>query len=992
MSKDFNVRQQNNRKNHRGLLKTLNITAGLIIAFLGVLLVYLMTQPEPEINRKSPPNPQERFFKKGIVYYLNANLMMDGDQQDKPFDLMVEKIKNLNMEKQAVDNAFNKLKLDRLALNKKDSAQNFFYKVDEDTLYTFILYPAAEPKNKPQAVKIEIKITGGDDSTIMWGIYHLDREPVGGNAAKFMYTLKYIKGKYNKRNHQGSRSYMYLDINKTDQDINIILEELAKGIQKTINDNPIMASMNKDELIISFLDLSENKNQQDANPFESPVYLTKAKKTTWKGNRIDTFEMTDERRDLIKNDLKTSLEGIFSRIKHNEDDTQKNIEIYMNEHHTSKYSIADIDIAMRVFALLSDNGAKSYVNWKSKFYSKEGGVEFKDLVSYKEERLKMFLQPNGNSKKGNKPGVNATVVIILLVLILYGVMRYLLYRDSQGLVKTERVTSGEGGREESAQTSPKQVSMQTPVINSHETESVIENNAMETNLDTEELMEMETGIDEFEKKAFQEENEDDTSRQDKPGQYELFKAKIKKLSEIETSLYKLRLKALGDSMAIPYIETDKLKVVENILKKVTGSIEVDQGALDSKLNEVLETLKEFRGNIDADYLDEDLDKLEIELSELKGDDIHGREKAKIKPYSGGEHNFTIKERSEILENLKDLKTLKKFLNKIIGKIARSKKDEETIVDYIARIVTAPIETKKDVSTLKDKVEEISRQNKALLFKLISYIKKRTGIDIDEDNASDVIDKIDDEFTLSEEYRYIAEKLHNDMTGFERKYGNQWFWKLLSDSFLDKLKDNIEFFAINKKGETIYDLILGEETPLREIDNSHLKILIGEHHWAQIWDGVIRMDDFFNTYFDDDMKGIKTNLAYYSHKIREMLTQLGYKIKKYKPLDVISSDYRKTEEFEKIDKSYIENSILKNLIITDNKQLRNAVENIPAGYERIIFVERLGLTDEWTENSETVTNLRFGAYNQGVLLAHFSSRPRSVRSEIEVKPEEDLDIK
>jgi hypothetical protein len=203
---------------------------------------------------------------------------------------------------------------------------------------------------------------------------------------------------------------------------------------------------------------------------------------------------------------------------------------------------------------------------------------------------------------------------------------------------------------------------------------------------------------------------------------------------------------------------------------------------------------------------------------------------------------------------------------------------------------------------------------------------------------------------------------------------------MNDSFFAKLEENIELFAIsNENGDTIYDRYLSENIPLKEIENSHIKKLVTQHHWAQIWDGVIRMSDFFNAYFsgDDDMDNIKFTLGHYAQLIKKLLNELGYTIDRIKPLAQLSSDYWKGRDSKEIDKSYIEGFVLRNLVEDNNENLRRAVAASQLDYDHVIFVERLGLTDKLEEKPVEISNLRLGTFDKGTLQAYFSSVGRSI---------------
>ncbi|UCH94413.1 MAG: hypothetical protein JSV88_29655, partial [Candidatus Aminicenantes bacterium] len=138
---------------------------------------------------------------------------------------------------------------------------------------------------------------------------------------------------------------------------------------------------------------------------------------------------------------------------------------------------------------------------------------------------------------------------------------------------------------------------------------------------------------------------------------------------------------------------------------------------------------------------------------------------------------------------------------------------------------------------------------------------------------------------------------------------------------------------------------------------------------------IRLGDFYNAYFDDEMTDIKFVLGYYSQKITQLLKKLGFEIKQVKPITLIPNDYRKQNDIEKADKSYIDNFILKNLAKENNNKLQEAAANTPAGKERVIYVERLGLVDKLAEEPVNIANLRMGAYNRAALKTYASKKEK-----------------
>lgn len=347
----------------------------------------------------------------------------------------------------------------------------------------------------------------------------------------------------------------------------------------------------------------------------------------------------------------------------------------------------------------------------------------------------------------------------------------------------------------------------------------------------------------------------------------------------------------------------------------------------------------------------------------------------IKPNLSKQLEF-LKEHFSSLEGR--LEEITERIQESISNKKKSKDDKFDFSEFAAQLVNSSKKNDLLLEQLHKSIESITEdsQNESKMYQMLAYINKETNLTVKKDNVLDIIDKVSNESKISKEYRSCAVNLYEDLIHLEENYQDTWYWKLLADQLFNKLKENIDLFSLkNENAKTIYDSYFRKEIPLRDIDNEHIRKIIENLHWFQFWNGLIRLSDFFNAYFDDDMAEINLVLGYYAKKVKIILSKLGCEIIHIKPLTVISSDDSRKKEMERIDQAYIKEFILKNLVKSNNQRLKDAAANIPADHEIVVYVERLGLIDKLAEKPVSISNIRFGAYNGTFLESYISSPDR-----------------
>ncbi|UCH95814.1 MAG: hypothetical protein JSV88_02925, partial [Candidatus Aminicenantes bacterium] len=151
---------QGNQKKWREYLKILHISAiGLLIVLFGLLAFFALKTPTPpksESTGKESGDIKPAFFESDTVYYVKSALEKD-IRKDLVGFLKTLTIKGAESEENTPgQNLINKISKSQ----ETDPPQYFFYKADEQTIYTFI---KSRKKKKRAPERITISILEGNN-------------------------------------------------------------------------------------------------------------------------------------------------------------------------------------------------------------------------------------------------------------------------------------------------------------------------------------------------------------------------------------------------------------------------------------------------------------------------------------------------------------------------------------------------------------------------------------------------------------------------------------------------------------------------------------------------------------------------------------------------------------------------------------------------------------------------------------------------------------
>jgi hypothetical protein len=964
VQKNYDQKEEQLRKKRRvrqGIKYSINAIILLVVFIMLIKILAILSGPT---NKNSTENStslsmtQEPFFDSQTLYYLN-NKENIGDNQ---FAAIIHALKTLKKDKQMADNEIKKLDLTEGGVNKEAKNQYFFYKGNDNIIYSYVLPPKEKPI-LPKETTIKITLLGGGATSELWGLYHLRErmDSISNGEIEITYTIEYIRGKY--------RSNTAYFIKSSSPNFAECLENLGDSIQKTINNNPNDTARNGHEITLSLVPASTTGNQEKIQR-DLPFSLDATGKTvTVDGEEKAKYRMEDILKKEIVSALSPKIAPLFEQIR-GKLKTPITPIIYKDTAPLEKKDKLT-GIGERINRFVTRKNFNSFKEWKSNY--KGVGIEFVLLENYNKVQLSEIQKAaiEGLSKVKKKK-ITIALSTIALLLSLFIVLNLFIFRRESQI----KPTSNKQGSSYENKDNSNITKLQTTPTNPHTAPG-------ETTTET---------VDKKEESVTSgnQEKPDSTNTRQNDSSNEM----MEKLKEIKESLYEVKSKMSEDSLAVGLENLDKLRVAENEIGLLIKNPEIEKDDLHPKVNGIVGNLKDFKKKNKKTYLNHELEDIITRLEQITTSEQPSQKPIPPLQFAPkGSHDRDTIQKIEDLKtistnNQKTLQTLSELVKGVKEKFlhfvetissAQPGKQEEKIEleQYIIKALNAPIENQTILSQIKQKIENIDKEmnNRDKMIQMLLFINDETHLKLNPSTASNILSKINREEKLSKSYRKIAIALHDELDKMPDKYKQEWFWQLLQKSFLERLNNNIEYFKVTKSGETIYDKYLGQELPLRSIENKHIKKLVTQHHWAQIWDGVIRMSDFFNAYFGDEKSDIKTTMAFYSQKIKTLLGELGYSIDNIKPLTLISGELEKKRNLEYIDKSNFEEVVLKKLIDTGNKKFRKAVENSPVGYERIMYIDRLGLTDKHEEPPVVITTPKVVAYHQGILQSHIASWER-----------------
>lgn len=948
---------------NRFLYTTIVLMGVVFIFFLAKLVnIFVPQQPStPTVNqKKNMTQAPSYFFEHNTIYYLKTT---DGDQV---FKYIADSMKSLQMEKESAKTALAKLNLDKIKEGPEGFKQFFFYKIKNDSVCTYIISDK-EKDSESRQIKVEMKIEIGGTNA-HWGIYRFEGTLQKDAAEISNCSLKHIGGKYNTTRSE----YKPLAIDLSGNSLDDVLKALASGIQKTIQKNPGDTQENGRNLKFVFTllgdDYSYTKISEGFDYIMEDRIVNRVVKTNGidQTNIFNTYKITDKGKALLVPKLKDNLTKLLGNNDNTGNKQRIIIEVYINSDRVEDFSELPDKNTKMIRTVLNDNIKNdTFQNWDKILRSKGISTKFVELNGYIKTRLETVKPIEGPAPKQSQEGLGRAIAMTLLSLFI--VIGLFYFRDQ--LDKKLNREKGKRNKENRKPPSDPPAAPEQP-IGDLSPLAPLDN---ESDEDAPDPGEESLSNHENEKKNELKKNETVSSNE----QYKVVEEKRKKLNEIGTSIGYLLLEVIrSDSHAPDREAIEKLKAAQKIANAVYIDKTIKLESLNSKVGEILDNFKKFRDRINKPFLNSEFDKIENKLLNIKSIEASGKMENGMPPIVPGRYQLT-EIKNGVFSTLSNLNSLKSAVIKI-KEILRKGKRAENFEESIAKAIEAPIEIKALLDGLGPKVDKISKDldSEVKLELAVGLIKKLKGWEITKINAESFIKKVDDEQKISQRYRECAARLHDDMVSLEERYNEKWFWRILSKNFLGKLKESIDFFTLrNKSARNIYERYLQNDIPLSKAEPMHIKKLVEKKDWPQIWDGVIRMSDFFNAYFEDELVDVQVALAYHSQQIKEILKELGYTIKKIKPLDIISIEERKKKGFEKIDKAYIEEAVLKKLIETENSKLLESIDRIPGSHEQVIYVERLGLINKLEEPAIEVTNLRFGAFGQGILQTHLDSWKR-----------------
>lgn len=959
-------------------LRILNIITSVVILFLVALAGYFALEPakwETSVEQ-SKVDPRGDFFDSSAAYYIKT-----ADLDDELREYIENKMESLKMDRGSVKEFLkkeflNKLDIAESSRNSEKAKQYLFYKTNDRTIYTFIK-SEEEVEAPPALERIEIRILEAQNPNKFWGIFQLEKD--GKNA--FPYTLKYIKGKFNK-NTGRPLSYKPFDLSKKRKKLDNIIKVFVEAIQKTIKQNPRNALSNGEILQFEFYLSRKNENEKYTKVKSSGLSLPLKEKRQEVSTRNDEGEVIsnelkvigywidEDRKISLERELGGALKDLFS------DETQpQKIIIYPLKIYKDGKTISEPGYSGgRIKNLLESSRKDSFQEWLKIFESEFDRIKLVNLSGYMINKSNKLLAPKSTRRIGIKEILRPKVIYVVIVIIIVTLFYFLL----RGEIKPEKIKDE---------------------IKSKKGKDWLEKWYKGEKLEEHELREITPGepgqipgkkeIEPETTETTTEEKELDKaeSRKKELTKYHRFEAKRLQLIEVHRYLVELKQIATNNYTIDQLENVDKLRVADNLVKEILKiePKETNQETFDSKLNLLQKTIEEFKTKNKNKNLkiDDYLDKIEKGFEKFEKSET--LELTEEEPPAAGVVFDVITE--TITNNNKLLRYfagLSKKLNdkyqvlveKIKNSLPDKDKEEFDPEDYAFKILRLPLKNNQLLEKIDKNIDTITNQFKYghKLDQILSYLNRETDIYVTRENVLEIIEKVSSEEKTSKEYRDYALRLCKDLSDLEKvQQQDAWYWSLLADGLLSKLRENINFFSQKNEGaRTIYDRHLEKEILLCDIEHQDIKKIIEQHHWVQIWDVLIRMNDFFAAYFDDETADIKTVLAYFSQKIKVIFGKLGYEIIHTKPLYYLSDEDRKSWDSEQTEKPFIEKFIIKNLVKSGNKKFLAAVENIPGDREMVVYVESLGLVDKLPGKPITITNLQFGAYNQDILHSYISS--------------------
>lgn len=983
--------QYNNSKNETNRKRRIRFWSLLSLGTLIVFTIYLAfffslissnSTPSTPVSKTNTTDNNQKldFFESNTIYYLK---MKSGTHRlEQAVDLLTQS-------DMTHDKALELISGWGLMLSTYETQeydQYFYNKIKSDEVDTFVITRAAS-KSKPEPIVIRIKIIEGKSPTNFFAEYKLSKTFTENQEEKFLYSIKTEYSKY-KESDENTRFYKVLEINESSGNLDRLLEIFAAGVKKAIKSNPTDAKKNGSKLKFLFKP-SNTDIKFDPSILELELPLIKYERVIH-SKETYSYHITKDRKQILKDQSKLQLNRILSIIenKRKQDDTNRQIEIFKGKELVSNNHVNLNTTSSRLKSILSDNSFDSFGDWDKKFSSKTVGASLVDLKNYIDKKIELSDNstinadnPNYNSVAHKRREIRIRGFIIFILGLICLIFFY------QG-VRARKKKPG-------------------LLIFFVELWKKLKHNQEPT---------ASTGATTSFKKVFKKTNGTDASKEEKFNLKPLTITEMReKLIKLRTDLQHIKSSANDDSIPIRKDVVDELTEAD---KKIGALIHIENHTKPNiymLMGEIRKRLEDFRRKCDHKMIHDGVKEIETRLDQLKNIDTSSRISLKDTTITQDTIVKNTPKVSTTTGSLPDPLVVRgwEFIKRVLGKFFEKDVPEEQVEHLAINLLKSPekiktlitenkklIEVNQALITANNKLTENSQKvlkkmadkfekmaqdsrNESKLYLLISLLNQKTTFSVSKSNIGIITKKLINEQKISRKYRLCAIALFDNLEELKVKYIEEWFWEMLEESFLGKLRNQIEYFkAGGKDARTIYDRILKNDLPLRNIEAAHIRKIIEISHWGQIWDGLIRMSDFFNAYFEDDMEDIKYTLGHHEHQTKRVLNELGFAIEEMKPLTLIPHDYDKVKNPTPINKAYIEGIVLRNLFQMGCKKLIDAALNTPPDQDRVIYVERLGLIDKQTGGLDRrILDLRLGAYNKGVLLAHFSSSGGSTRQNV-----------
>ncbi|MCP4156047.1 MAG: hypothetical protein GY757_50470, partial [bacterium] len=297
----------------------------------------------------------------------------------------------------------------------------------------------------------------------------------------------------------------------------------------------------------------------------------------------------------------------------------------------------------------------------------------------------------------------------------------------------------------------------------------------------------------------------------------------------------------------------------------------------------------------------------------------------------------------IMETSKELTTKIDGMQRVLDEITLLKKQ----FDLVETTTETLLKTTGEIKVHEKRLENLTGSDGKEIELARKIFNREMKLSLTTENSVAVLEKLQGEIIESIEYRNFAINLFKEFRFFEQNHVDKWYWKLIKP-VKDALMVNKEAFYRNG-GKTIYDGFVFENGDIAggdSITKEHLKTVINEKHWGQIWEPVIKAAWFFEAYYQPDYSEVMQLMGISAKKIIYLMENfLGYRVDTYMPLQQIPAAKLESREIEEALNHYLfYQEILPN--IKTNQRFVQAGRSFETngGEPMIVYLESVGLVD------------------------------------------------